>query len=536
MIFYLGAYPEWLWGSKQVPAAGVPLFVSRRTLKPLKRRGKFPKAKSIWALDSGGFKELEQHGHWTVTPQQYVREVRRLAEEVGKLQWAAVQDWMCEPPILYGGPTDPGQSAPGTGLSVEEHQLRTIENYCRLRELGGREMAHLWAPVLQGWCLEDYVEHVHLWTTVGRVDLNEVPVIGVGSVCRRQGTEMASALFRILTEQFPLKGRLHAFGVKTQGLERQGHVEASEALELGRWADQAHRAGWPLQAIERAMLYASGHAGPSTWEEGTDQVCGLLQSADSFAWSFNARKHANAVRRARRKAFGRDWRQEGDTIYAGGKPVGKVRHELAGSVDPLAPTQKLAACSRSYARGTPGRSHEGCASCRWWAVAWRNSLLKRLPKNCRSTKPPKRRKITHASLCAGAERVASKLAQIRSYQFEVARSGQVDPDRWERLKALPGSEGPLLPVQGLRSVYPRMDRPHPRPAPSSTECRSWGTGDFRWGEARPEGPDLPPIPSPWQPEVMEAVREARLAPPPVGRRMFPELRGTSLFPHLEEPI
>jgi hypothetical protein len=64
----------------------VPLFVSRRTLAPLRR---LPRARAGWALDSGGFSELSLHGRWTTSPATYVAEVRRFEQEIGALEWAA---------------------------------------------------------------------------------------------------------------------------------------------------------------------------------------------------------------------------------------------------------------------------------------------------------------------------------------------------------------------------------------------------------------------------------------------------------------
>jgi hypothetical protein len=50
--------------------------------------------------------------------------VRRYRDEIGSLDWAAPQDWMCEPFILAK-----------TGLSVREHLRRTVADYLRLTEL-----------------------------------------------------------------------------------------------------------------------------------------------------------------------------------------------------------------------------------------------------------------------------------------------------------------------------------------------------------------------------------------------------------------
>jgi hypothetical protein len=49
--------------------------------------------------------------------------VRRYRDEIGCLDWAAPQDWMCEPFILAK-----------TGLSVREYR-RTVASYLRLTEL-----------------------------------------------------------------------------------------------------------------------------------------------------------------------------------------------------------------------------------------------------------------------------------------------------------------------------------------------------------------------------------------------------------------
>jgi hypothetical protein len=64
-----------------------------------------------WALDSGGFTELSMHGRWTLSPRDYVAEVRSYVAALGRPDWIAPQDWMCEPWILEK-----------TGGTVAEHQ------------------------------------------------------------------------------------------------------------------------------------------------------------------------------------------------------------------------------------------------------------------------------------------------------------------------------------------------------------------------------------------------------------------------------
>lgn len=59
--FYLGTHrPAWLG------QMDIPLFVSDHTLSQVKN---LPRALGPWALDSGGFTELDMHGKWTSTSQ-----------------------------------------------------------------------------------------------------------------------------------------------------------------------------------------------------------------------------------------------------------------------------------------------------------------------------------------------------------------------------------------------------------------------------------------------------------------------------------
>ncbi|WP_280420021.1 DUF7221 family queuine tRNA-ribosyltransferase-like protein [Nocardia carnea] len=220
--FYLGSHmPGWL------RQTDVPLFISDVRLAQYRT---MPRALGRWALDSGGFSMLSVHGTWAAgpTPREYAARVRRYSEEIGGLDWAAIQDWMCEPFITAK-----------TGLTVFEHQLRTVDSYLKLRAL---DPALPWAPVLQGFDLADYVRCAEIYADAG-VDLHAQPIVGVGSVCRRQGTKDAAEIMAALNREI-LGVRLHGFGVKTTGLAQYGQ---------------------------------------------------LLASADSMAWSFNARREQAAM-------------------------------------------------------------------------------------------------------------------------------------------------------------------------------------------------------------------------------------------------
>jgi hypothetical protein len=125
--------PNWLWQ----PPLSPYLFVSHRRLA---RCRSYRPAMCDWALDSGGFTELSMHGTWLVSPSTYVAAVRRYRAEIGRMLWASPQDWMCEAVVRAK-----------TGLSVAEHQLRTIDNLLELRALAPEIP---WTPVLQGQSAE----------------------------------------------------------------------------------------------------------------------------------------------------------------------------------------------------------------------------------------------------------------------------------------------------------------------------------------------------------------------------------------------
>jgi hypothetical protein len=218
--FYLGTHqPQWL------ATAGVPLFVSHRRLAG---RKSFPRARAGWALDSGGFSELSLFGQWRTSPAEYVAATARYDAEIGRLDWAAPQDWMCEPFITAK-----------TGLTVLEHQRRTVANLLDLsaRWPGVSDAECPFMPVLQGWQVEDYLRCAQMYEDAG-VRLAEYPVVGVGSVCRRQATAEIAAVFRRLHRELDVD--LHGFGVKTGGLAVYGqHLLSADSMA---WSFEARRA------------------------------------------------------------------------------------------------------------------------------------------------------------------------------------------------------------------------------------------------------------------------------------------------------
>lgn len=212
MRFYLGVlHPNFM------PQTDVPLFVSRRALAS---RRTLPRAKGPWALDSGGFTELSLHGRWETTPETYADEIRRFQADIGGLEWAAPQDWMCEPWVLAK-----------TGLTVADHQHRTLRSYL---DLAARGLPVV--PVLQGWTGEDYARHAEQYEQAG-VGLEGLPLVAIGSVCRRQGTLEAERIIRSLGRAL----RIHAFGLKVTGLRR--FADALASADSMAWSYRARRGG-----------------------------------------------------------------------------------------------------------------------------------------------------------------------------------------------------------------------------------------------------------------------------------------------------
>jgi hypothetical protein len=258
--FYLGTHmPNWL------AVDGLPLdlclFVSHRRLAGRKT---LPKARMHWALDSGGFSELSLYGEWRATPQEYITAVRRYDAEIGNLGWAAPMDWMCEPSMLAK-----------TGLNIAEHQKRTVDNFVQLRDLWGDDVDNPFMPVLQGWERDDYLRCWDLYDASG-INLSDYPVVGVGSVCRRQASDEIGQIMqalRAVDDGLPI----HGFGVKKQGLERySAYLNTADSMA---WSYDARYAK-PLDGCDSHINCANCLAYALRWRQG---VIDLLAKAGDRA-------------------------------------------------------------------------------------------------------------------------------------------------------------------------------------------------------------------------------------------------------------
>jgi len=235
--FYTGTHMvNWL------SQAHVKLFVSHRRLMKYSR---LPRAVSPWALDSGGFSEYSLYGRWMTSPVDYVTAVRRYDLEIGRLEWAAPQDSMCEAVMLDKAREADAALTGRAPLSRDEqlllHQQRTVQNFLDVTEIweGITDDESPFMPVLQGHAVQEYLRCVDLYARAG-VDLTHYELVGIGSVCRRQATDEIGEVLQAIRDYVDPELPMHGFGVKKQGLRRYGHM-LTTADSLA-WSFDARRA------------------------------------------------------------------------------------------------------------------------------------------------------------------------------------------------------------------------------------------------------------------------------------------------------
>lgn len=179
-------------------------------------------------MDSGAFTEISSNGAYVHTPKEYAALIKRFSH-VGKLQAAVAQDWMCEAHILKR-----------TGLTVEEHQSRTIKNYMHLVFCMQAIRCKVYIiPVIQGYTPEEYIACIKMYGDL----LARDAWVGVGSVCKRNTSlpEVAAVLAAIKSARPDLK--LHAFGLKKTALEDDYIRRDIHTADSMSWNYQARMTG-----------------------------------------------------------------------------------------------------------------------------------------------------------------------------------------------------------------------------------------------------------------------------------------------------
>jgi hypothetical protein len=145
---------------------------------------------------------------------------------------AVAQDYMCEPFMLAK-----------TGLTVADHQRLTIERYddlvAELDRLFGGKCPFPVMPVLQGYDPADYVRHIRAYGD----RLKPGMWVGVGSVCKRNGTpEKIVEVLEAIHAEFPgLK--LHGFGVKQTSLLHPAVRFLLDTADSMAWSFAARKQG-----------------------------------------------------------------------------------------------------------------------------------------------------------------------------------------------------------------------------------------------------------------------------------------------------
>jgi hypothetical protein len=236
--FYLGAHrPNW------IAKTNVPLFLTHSILSSVRT---LPVATAPIAIDSNAFAMLKNHGVWRVAPHEYVEVVRRAAA-VSRVDFAFPQDWPCSPLILKR-----------TGLSVREHQRRTVDSYKLLCDIAPDLP---WAPVLQGWTAGDFDECAELYEKEVRGWREKV--VGLGSLVRPDSYPLVLAM---IVSGFLDDGlRVHALGVKLKVLDVLHRISTTKidgwlqklSVDSMAWSLNARYNGGDRNSLDTALDWRS---------------------------------------------------------------------------------------------------------------------------------------------------------------------------------------------------------------------------------------------------------------------------------------
>lgn len=178
-------------------------------------------------LDSGAFGCAKWDGGYTYGVDDYLRIVEKVMPE-----WWVNMDYVCEPNILKN-------------MATSQRIEQSIENakiLCTAPFSG-------FLPVIQGWAVEDYLYCAKRMEDESLV----LPVMGIGSICRRGSQGEIVAIVAALANRLP-KVKFHAFGVKINTLNyNNGEIlnylvsldtaawQFNEKDELGGWRPRSHR-------------------------------------------------------------------------------------------------------------------------------------------------------------------------------------------------------------------------------------------------------------------------------------------------------
>lgn len=137
-----------------------------------------------------------------------------------------------------------------TGMTVTQHQRLTIARYDLLSALVKDVYV---MPVLQGYTIPDYLSHLRQYGD--RLALGAY--VGVGSVCKRNGDvrQIEAILMSIKQERSDL--RLHGFGLKTTALRSAIVRELLESADSMAWSFAARKQGRDGNSWHEAARFVS---------------------------------------------------------------------------------------------------------------------------------------------------------------------------------------------------------------------------------------------------------------------------------------
>lgn len=134
-----------------------------------------------------------------------------------------------------------------TGLTVEDHQRLTIARYDAIVDI----VTVCVMPVLQGYSLQSYLDHIDQYGE----RLRPGAYVGVGSICKRN-TDMRQieALLCAIKRKRP-DLRLHGFGLKTTALGSGVVRDCLESADSMAWSFAARKQGQDANCWKAAAAF-----------------------------------------------------------------------------------------------------------------------------------------------------------------------------------------------------------------------------------------------------------------------------------------
>jgi hypothetical protein len=307
LLWLTAQEPWWCWDGTAQGRLLLSAVRLQDRMAPGGRRRRGEPAKGVMRratvplfLDSGAFSWLTKHRSWADWPaRDFAAFISHACEVLGSVEHAGIQDWMCEPHMLAR-----------TGLTVEEHQRRTVASFLELRKLAP---AVPWVPTLQGYTLADYLRCAQMYEDAG-VRLRDQPLVGLGSVCRRSGSLELVELIARLAAALP-GVRFHGFGVKDEGVLASllllASIDSEAWSSRGRGLEKNIRLGLglPIDAPWSAVIAADDQAldldlvGLIAWR--SEHATGGLMNSQAFAERWRLRQLAKMCARLVEQTTGR---------------------------------------------------------------------------------------------------------------------------------------------------------------------------------------------------------------------------------------